>query len=318
MSKIIKTGHLISAISRLKKLIAELATTTEEAIEEVSDSVSEKAPTSHASTATTYGAGTASNYGHVKLSDTYTSSVGAASASLAASQSAVYNAYNTLLKKWGTTITTASEDLDNYKTAGIYYFSTSYTPTNIPAGVNGWLLVLTYGSSAIKQVWFRHGTATTNDFQTYVRVYGSGAWGDWARFAMIESDGYLNATDISASGGIAAASVEIYASSPYIDFHRNSSSSDYTSRIIESGTNGYLYFYKSAGSTGCTCYAASWSTISSRKMKDDIKTITDDEAKAILDLEPTTFVFKGETERNAGLIAEDTYKVLPQVVKVPE
>ncbi len=53
-------------------------------------------------------------------------------------------------------------------------------------------------------------------------------------------------------------------------------------------------------------------------MKDDIKTITDDEAKAILDLEPTTFVFKGETERNAGLIAEDTYKVLPQVVKVPE
>jgi hypothetical protein len=56
------------------------------------------APTSHASTATTYGIGTASNYGHVKLSDTYNSSVssGAAANGLAASQNALYNAYNAL------------------------------------------------------------------------------------------------------------------------------------------------------------------------------------------------------------------------------
>ena len=41
-----------------------------------------KAPTSHASTATTYGQGNASNFGHVKVSDNYTSSAGAASAAL--------------------------------------------------------------------------------------------------------------------------------------------------------------------------------------------------------------------------------------------
>lgn len=53
-------------------------------------------PASHASTATTYGAATDSNYGHVKLSDNYTSSAGAASSGIGASSLAVYNAYNTL------------------------------------------------------------------------------------------------------------------------------------------------------------------------------------------------------------------------------
>lgn len=53
-------------------------------------------PTAHASTATTYGAASASNYGHVKLSDNYTSSAGAAASGIAASSAAVYNAYNTL------------------------------------------------------------------------------------------------------------------------------------------------------------------------------------------------------------------------------
>lgn len=53
-------------------------------------------PTAHASTATTYGAASASNYGHVKLSDNYTSSAGAAASGIGASSLAVYNAYNTL------------------------------------------------------------------------------------------------------------------------------------------------------------------------------------------------------------------------------
>ena len=60
----------------------------------VADAQSGMAPTSHAAATTTYGAGTASNYGHVKLSDTYTSSSsGAAANSIAASQCAVYCAY---------------------------------------------------------------------------------------------------------------------------------------------------------------------------------------------------------------------------------
>lgn len=58
--------------------------------------LSVKAPTNHASTATTYGAGNASNYGHVKLNDSYTSSGGAASASVGASSKAVVDGYNAL------------------------------------------------------------------------------------------------------------------------------------------------------------------------------------------------------------------------------
>lgn len=55
--------------------------------------LSGKAATSHASTATTYGIGTGSNYGHVKLSDS-TSSTSAASAGIAASPAAVKAAYD--------------------------------------------------------------------------------------------------------------------------------------------------------------------------------------------------------------------------------
>ena len=52
-----------------------------------------KAPKAHASSATTYGIGTGSNYGHVKLSDS-TSSTSAASKGIAASPKAVKDAYD--------------------------------------------------------------------------------------------------------------------------------------------------------------------------------------------------------------------------------
>lgn len=71
-----------------------------------------KAPTSHASTATTYGIGTNSNYGHVKLSDS-TSSTSSASSGIAATPSAVKAAYdlaNSALKFGYTRITLAEVD----------------------------------------------------------------------------------------------------------------------------------------------------------------------------------------------------------------
>lgn len=62
---------------------------------------------SHASGGTGYGIGTGSNYGHVKLSDTYASKVsgGAAANGLAASQNALYNAYNTLNTNFSSALT---------------------------------------------------------------------------------------------------------------------------------------------------------------------------------------------------------------------
>lgn len=54
-------------------------------------------PKNHASTATTYGLGTTSNYGHVKLSDSYTSSGGAASNGVAASSKALVDCRNNIM-----------------------------------------------------------------------------------------------------------------------------------------------------------------------------------------------------------------------------
>lgn len=53
-----------------------------------------RAPTDHATSATTYGKGTSSNYGHVKLSDSTSSSTAAASGGTAATPKAVKDAYD--------------------------------------------------------------------------------------------------------------------------------------------------------------------------------------------------------------------------------
>lgn len=87
------------------------------------------------------------------------------------------DAYDTIyVKKTGT-------DLNDYLYSGVYYFSSSYTPTNIPVGTNGWLWVLRADSGAIKQIWMRYGTALTNDHDMYVRTGNGTTWGGWTRYA---------------------------------------------------------------------------------------------------------------------------------------
>lgn len=80
-------------------------------------------------------------------------------------------------------IETSGTDLNNYTTEGTYFFSASNTPLNVPSGVvNGWLRVMKGSSSWIKQIWYRAGTANTNDYNTYVRTYTSaGVWSAWKR-----------------------------------------------------------------------------------------------------------------------------------------
>lgn len=88
-------------------------------------------------------------------------------------------------KHYATAITVTGEDLNDYTDAGIYAFAQAYTPTNIPAGSNGWLVVIPWqqDSGTIKQIWFRHGTVGSNDFETYVRTkIGTNAWGSWSKY----------------------------------------------------------------------------------------------------------------------------------------
>ena len=83
-------------------------------------------------------------------------------------------------------VTTANTNLNDYKENGIYYFaSNAVTPTNIPAGVNGWLQVIKGAdNNVIKQLWFRHGTANANDNETYVRTLTGGTWSNWKLYVV--------------------------------------------------------------------------------------------------------------------------------------
>lgn len=85
-----------------------------------------------------------------------------------------------------TVVTEAGTNLNDYTKPGWYYFESSYTPTNIPAGSNGWLQVVDtpdHVNSWIKQIWYRSGTPGTNDQQTFVRTkLNNNAWGAWAQY----------------------------------------------------------------------------------------------------------------------------------------
>lgn len=73
---------------------AQAATDAQTAAEDAQTAASGKAPTAHASTSTTYGKGTTSDYGHVKLSDSTSSTSAAASGGIAATPAAVKAAYD--------------------------------------------------------------------------------------------------------------------------------------------------------------------------------------------------------------------------------
>lgn len=67
--------------------------------------------------------------------------------------------------------------------------------------------------------------------------------------------------------------------------------------------------------------ASAFTQISSRKVKENITELTDEDAKAVLKLTPICFDYKKEVggqKDQLGLIAEDVAEVIPQVVYVPE
>lgn len=85
-----------------------------------------------------------------------------------------------------TVVTTTGENLDNYLTAGVWSFPQAYTPTNIPAGTNGWLVVIPWGDGlgTVKQFWLRHGTLGDTDHEVYTRtrIAALAAWSEWSKF----------------------------------------------------------------------------------------------------------------------------------------
>lgn len=118
-----------------------------------------------------------------------------------------------------------------------------------------------------------------------------------------------------------ASGLELSHATPLIDFHHNSSTQDFTSRIITTNLAELTFYGKNSGGTTVygTCRGAAFTVVSSKYMKENIKDIEDDEAMKLLQLRPVSFDYKytGETNKR-GLIAEEVMEVMPEMVYVPE
>lgn len=119
-----------------------------------------KAPNNHASTATTYGRGNASYYGHVKLSDTVTSSVGGAADGVGLSQSAakwLYDDMNTQLGKKNNNLTHLE------KSVSVTVGANNYASAKVAHGLSGKAIIIAgvgvFGNlSCVATGWWADGT----------------------------------------------------------------------------------------------------------------------------------------------------------------
>ena len=155
------------------------------------------------------------------------------------------------------------------------------------------------------------------DWNGYAGYFTGGIW----RFqTMLEVANHLTVTEkvnVEARTSSGNAGLEIYGTSPYIDFHNSlDTTTDYTARIIHitSGNNKYIDFWASS-SAWITCRALSFANQSSKHVKKNIKDITDDEAKKLLQLRPVSFDYKfGDVTNQRGLIAEEVAEIMPEMV----
>lgn len=72
---------------------------------------------------------------------------------------------------------------------------------------------------------------------------------------------------------------------------------------------------------GMPIAASAYNTWSTRLMKENIESLSEEDGNKLLDLRPVSFDFKesfGGGKDNIGLIAEEALEVIPQIVNVPE
>lgn len=121
---------------------------------------------------------------------------------------------------------------------------------------------------------------------------------------------------VSVNGGLFGSFIELSFSTPFIDFHNNKSSADYTSRLIEN-VSGSIYLRTPGGGHGWF-HAAGYAIDSSKHVKTNIKDITDEEALKLLDLRTVSFDYKNGQTNKRGMIAEEVMDVYPELVQVPD
>lgn len=179
---------------------------------------------------------------------------------------------------------TAEHNANNAVKNGNYYYTSNGPSTSLGATTDdGSLYVQSYSDSWVSQI-----AQDYRNGRLFVRGKNNGTWQEWLRIAM-------------------------YSEIP-TDYA-------YRMRLSMEGTNRLRYelFSKSGG--WLTTDTVQLNT-SSRKYKENIEALTEDEAKKILDIETVTFDYKKDHEnytsrkgyKNVGCIAEDVDKIIPEVV----
>lgn len=148
-----------------------------------------------------------------------------------------------------------TEDLNNYKQSGTWFFHYTKTPTNCPPGnVAGWLIVLRANSGAIRQIWLRDGAIGLHDAHVYMRTINeSGNYGTWLDISVAPFELYNNAT--GSAGTIALSSSIPLANLKYIEvFYTDNNSLEQCSRRIYSPNEKRICLSMIEASSATTTY----------------------------------------------------------------
>lgn len=89
----------------------------------------------------------------------------------------------------------------------------------------------------------------------------------------------------------------------------------------DTGDSGYVNIVTYTNSAYSPIRASGFTTMSCKHVKTNIEDISDEDAKKLLNLRPVNFDYVEEVggqKDQIGVLAEDTYKILPKVVSVPD
>ena len=145
-------------------------------------------------------------------------------------------------------ITSGTHDLNDYTTAGLYYFKATATLTNAPlATADGWLTVyVSSNGNYIKQVFQREGNVSGTYKGFYIRLCGNGTWSAWSQVAV----GLPLGLGDGGTGATTASAAKANLGLDTLSFDHRSASNGGTAEIpLESGSHGVI-FVTSASSNG--------------------------------------------------------------------
>ena len=179
--------------------------------------------------------------------------------------------------------------------------------------------------SSTWEIW-RNGSATFNDITTSTmrvndtleakKIFTDNIKTSASGLKVQKSDYVTAYAQIGPSGQI-----ELYAGTPFIDFHyNNSTSSDYSTRIVcDTATRLSVLATTLRASNAITC--VSLTQTSDERLKDNIKDIDEEFIKKIFSTDNGfihQFDFKESGKHSNGIIAQEVKDIMPEVVDYDE